>query len=248
MVGDARRRFNVRFYLVAIMFVAFDVEIVVLYPWAASFARMLQIDPALGQVGPPQGQPPSTAGMVIKGKAPVSNAVLAVKLPHPQEATLANGLRVMVLEDHRLPRVSFQLMIPGAGGYYDPAAKIGLSGMTAQMMREGTTTKSSQAISQALETMAANLNVGSGASQTMATMSGGSLTENLPGLFDLAGDVLLNPSFAADEWDRIIGDLYEHDFSKARERLSTWEARWGESAQTRNLRHQLDAMPRGRGD
>jgi NADH-quinone oxidoreductase subunit A len=48
-VGDAKRRFNVRFYLVAILFVAFDVEIVVMYPWAASFAKMLAIDPALGQ-------------------------------------------------------------------------------------------------------------------------------------------------------------------------------------------------------
>jgi len=37
-VGDTRRRFNVRFYLVAILFVAFDVEIVILYPWASSFA------------------------------------------------------------------------------------------------------------------------------------------------------------------------------------------------------------------
>ena len=48
-VGDARRRFNVRFYLVAIMFVAFDVEIVIMYPWAASFAKVLGMDPALGQ-------------------------------------------------------------------------------------------------------------------------------------------------------------------------------------------------------
>lgn len=48
-VGDARRRFNVRFYLVAILFVAFDVEIVVMYPWAASFAKVLSIDPELGQ-------------------------------------------------------------------------------------------------------------------------------------------------------------------------------------------------------
>jgi NADH-quinone oxidoreductase subunit A len=48
-IGDARRRFNVRFYLVAIMFVAFDVEIVIMYPWAASFARTYGMDPALGQ-------------------------------------------------------------------------------------------------------------------------------------------------------------------------------------------------------
>jgi NADH-quinone oxidoreductase subunit A len=48
-VGDAKRRFNVRFYLVAIMFVAFDVEIVVMYPWAASFSQLLGEDIALGR-------------------------------------------------------------------------------------------------------------------------------------------------------------------------------------------------------
>ena len=154
-----------------------------------------------GQAGPQQA--PSTAGMVVKGKAPVSNEVLKVKLPKPQEATLANGLRLMVLEDHRLPRVSFQIIIPGAGGYYDPAPMIGLSNYAAQMMREGTKSKSSQQISQELETMAANVNVGSGTSSTNATVSGGALAENFDRLFDLAADVLLNPTFAADEWDRL---------------------------------------------
>jgi zinc protease len=168
---------------------------------AFSLITLIPSQPLLGQAAPQQ--PPSTVGMVRKDKAPVSDAVLQVKLPHPQDVTLANGLRLMVLEDHRLPRVSFQLMIPGAGGYYDPAAMVGLSSFTAQMMREGTSTKSSQQISQALETMAANLNVGSGTSSTMATLSGGALTENLERLFELAADVLLNPSFPADEWDRL---------------------------------------------
>lgn len=49
-IGDTRRRFNVRFYLVAIMFVAFDVEVVVMYPWAVAFAPTLRTDPALGAV------------------------------------------------------------------------------------------------------------------------------------------------------------------------------------------------------
>ena len=93
----------------------------------------------------------------------------------------------MVLEDHRLPRVAFQIIIPGAGGYYDPPAMIGLSRYTAQMMREGTTTKSSQQISQELETMSANVTVGSGTSGPFATVSGGALTENLPRLFELDG-------------------------------------------------------------
>ena len=33
----------------------------------------------------------------------------------------------MVLEDHRLPQITFQIIIPGAGGYYDPADQIGLA-------------------------------------------------------------------------------------------------------------------------
>src|ERR1700733_16330921 len=38
-IGDTRRRFNVRFYLVAMIFLVFDVEIVFMYPWAAIFAK-----------------------------------------------------------------------------------------------------------------------------------------------------------------------------------------------------------------
>ena len=50
-VGDTRRRFNVRFYLVAILFVAFDVEIVVLYPWASSFAQAVADNGVNGGLG-----------------------------------------------------------------------------------------------------------------------------------------------------------------------------------------------------
>lgn len=39
-VGDARRRFNVRFYIVAMLFLLFDVEIVFFYPWASLFPRL----------------------------------------------------------------------------------------------------------------------------------------------------------------------------------------------------------------
>src|SRR5256885_16774517 len=41
-VGDTRRRFNVRFYIVAMIFLVFDVEIVFLYPWATIFSPSVQ--------------------------------------------------------------------------------------------------------------------------------------------------------------------------------------------------------------
>ena len=40
--GDSRMEFDVRFYLVAILFIIFDLEIAFLYPWAIS----------LGSIGP----------------------------------------------------------------------------------------------------------------------------------------------------------------------------------------------------
>ncbi|MBN2560559.1 MAG: NADH-quinone oxidoreductase subunit A [Phycisphaerae bacterium] len=49
VIGDARRRFNVRFYLVAMLFLLFDVELIFMYPWAVLFtkARAATPDPAL---------------------------------------------------------------------------------------------------------------------------------------------------------------------------------------------------------
>jgi len=41
-IGSARRRFNVRFYIVAMSFLVFDVEIVFLYPWASVFPSLSQ--------------------------------------------------------------------------------------------------------------------------------------------------------------------------------------------------------------
>lgn len=45
-VGTARKRFNVRFYIMAMTFLVFDVEIIFLYPWAVSFA---QLEPQSGE-------------------------------------------------------------------------------------------------------------------------------------------------------------------------------------------------------
>jgi NADH-quinone oxidoreductase subunit A len=36
-IGDAHQRFDVKFYLIAILFLVFDVELLFLYPWAALY-------------------------------------------------------------------------------------------------------------------------------------------------------------------------------------------------------------------
>ena len=38
--GDARQRFHVKFYIVAMLFILFDVEIVFLFPWAVKLGQL----------------------------------------------------------------------------------------------------------------------------------------------------------------------------------------------------------------
>jgi len=41
-IGDARIRFSVKFYIIAVIFILFDIEVVFMYPWAIIFKDMLK--------------------------------------------------------------------------------------------------------------------------------------------------------------------------------------------------------------
>jgi NADH-quinone oxidoreductase subunit A len=43
VLGTARERFSVKFYLVAMLFIVFDIEAVFMIPWAAAFHQMTDI-------------------------------------------------------------------------------------------------------------------------------------------------------------------------------------------------------------
>jgi zinc protease len=150
----------------------------------------------------PPGNPSKAAGTVLKNRAPVSKEVLKVSLPKSQEADLSNGVHLIVIEDHRAPQVFFQMIIEGAGGYYDPASQPGLAVFTASLMREGTATKTSEQISEQLDRLAATVAVNAGLSSATATVIGNGLTSNLDTVLTLMADVLMNPSFPQAEIDR----------------------------------------------
>ena len=42
-LGEAGERFSVKYYLVTILFIAFDIEVVFMYPWGVAFAQMKEI-------------------------------------------------------------------------------------------------------------------------------------------------------------------------------------------------------------
>jgi zinc protease len=153
---------------------------------------------ASGSSGTAAQEPSPTQSVVRKGRVPISAEILKIKLPRTSEATLANGLHLIVLEDRRLPQISFQLVIAGAGSYFDPAEQTGLASFTASLLREGTASRKSRQISEQLELMAATLNFDAGNSPD-ATISGSSLSDQAVRLIDLAADVLLHPAFPEEE-------------------------------------------------
>lgn len=172
-----------------------------------------------------------------KGRVPVSNDILPIKIPKPSEAVLSNGLRLIVVEDHRLPQISFQLVISGAGSYFDPDERSGLAASTAALLREGTTTRSAKQLAQELEIMAAALDVSADRSLE-ATIAGACLSDQAVKLIDLAADILMHPSFPEDEVRR-----YKQ---RARDRLSQQRADPGFLAAERFSRAVYGAHPAGR--
>jgi zinc protease len=134
-----------------------------------------------------------------KGNAPVSNEVLRVSLPKPVELKLPNGLTVLVLENHRLPTVTARLTILGAGAVFEPADMPGLASFTAQMLNQGTATRSSRQIAEEVEGMGGSINAAApfGSSSTVFSASG--LSETFPQLMALASDILLHPAFPDSE-------------------------------------------------
>jgi len=149
---------------------------------------------------PPQST--TSAGTVLKNRAPVNKEILKVTLPKPKEADLSNGVHLIVLEDHRAPLVTLQMIIDGAGGYYDPPSTPGLAGFTATLMREGTQSKTSEQLSEELDRLAATVGAGAGISSPFASVTGSGLTTNLDTVLALMADVLMHPSFPQAEIDR----------------------------------------------
>ena len=147
--------------------------------------------------------PKKEAKDVFKNKAPVSQEVLRVKLPKPVEVHLENGLTVLILEDHRLPQISMSLGMRGAGGLDEPANLKGLASVTATMLREGTATRTSKQIADEADRLAASVGGTSGFGVTEANFSMSGLSDNFDRWFALGVDVLLHPSFPADEWNKL---------------------------------------------
>lgn len=117
-------------------------------------------------------------------------------LPRAQETLLSNGLSVVVVEDRRLPLVSYRLAFR-SGNAHDPADLPGLTDTLTGLISEGTTSRSSREIADQVARMGASLSAGANSDYT--TIAASSLTNFSEGILDLMVDITLNPSFPENE-------------------------------------------------
>ena len=126
--------------------------------------------------------------------APKPGIAPKINIGTPASFTLDNGLKVFVVENHKLPKVSFQLTIDK-----DPVLEngtVGLADMMGDMLSAGTTTKTKAQIDEEIDF------VGASVSTFSSGFYASSLTKHSDKVLGIASDILLNPAFPQDELDK----------------------------------------------
>jgi zinc protease len=128
----------------------------------------------------------------------MASAVAALG-PEVSESRLPNGAHLVFSEQRNLPMVLVQVLVDG-GYRWDPAGREGTANLVTELLTQGTTTRSAQEISAAIEFVGGALDASVGADYAQASLR--VLVKDLDLGLDLLSDVLLRPAFAADELER----------------------------------------------
>lgn len=137
---------------------------------------------------------------VDRSRLPVPGSDPAFRFPQVSRRRLPNGLGVHTVEHHGVPVVSFALLL-SSGAAADPFEKPGLAALTADMLDEGSGSRSALDIEDALSSLGAQFETEVGADATVLSL----LT--LPRFADealaLLYDIAARPSLTAGDFDRV---------------------------------------------
>ena len=138
---------------------------------------------------------------VDRSTMPKTGPTPEINLGKPQTFTLDNGLTVMVVENHKLPRVSASLSIDNM-----PAAfgdKAGVADLAGSMLGSGTTTISKDDFNKKIDFLGARLSFW----ETGASMN--ALSKYSNDILKLMADAIINPTFSQDEFDKQQAQMLE---------------------------------------
>ena len=141
-----------------------------------------------GQSATPQATPPPPA------------QPRSVRFPTPVEKTLANGLRVIVIERPGTPLVAAQLLIKN-GGEVDPPGLAGLSNMTADLLTKGTEKRNATEIAEAIEALGGSLD--SSARWDASRVAINVISSKISPAMEILADVVRHPTFKDEEIERL---------------------------------------------
>jgi predicted Zn-dependent peptidase len=137
---------------------------------------------------------------VDRSRLPVPGADPAFRFPEVSRRVLSNGLGVRTVEHRGVPVVSFALLL-SSGSAADPFDKPGLAALTADMLDEGSGSRSALDIEDALSAMGAQFETEVGADATVLSLLA------LPRFADealaLLSDIVVRPNLAEDDFDRV---------------------------------------------
>jgi len=139
------------------------------------------------------------AVQVVRETPPVPGAAPELTLPEAQRFTLGNGLDVILVERHELPVVDARLVVR-TGAAADSPALAGRMTLLADMLDEGTTSRSALEIADALDFLGAELSTSAGWDASVLDLH--VLRPRLEPALEIMADVLLRPAFPEDELSR----------------------------------------------
>ncbi|GAA4020214.1 pitrilysin family protein [Actimicrobium antarcticum] len=166
--------------------------------------------PGPKQLGPEVATPPVLKTAVAKRtslnqdepwrrQVPKGQVLKPFALPTGDTFTLANGLTVIHNRNPALPLVAAQLVVR-SGSDANPAERPGLSGFTAHMLEEGTSSRSAPQIADDIAQLGAFMATGSSADASIASVM--SLKANFAKSLDVLADLVQHPAFPPDEVER----------------------------------------------
>jgi zinc protease len=134
-------------------------------------------------------------------KMPPVGAAPALRVPAWTTSTLSNGARLIVSPKRDLPLVSFTITFEGGANQFEPAGKVGLASLVAQMLSEGTTTRTGEQISEEQQLLGTTISASIAGERGSVGFQ--ALNDRFAPAVALAADMMLNPSFPADALERL---------------------------------------------
>ena len=117
-----------------------------------------------------------------------------INLAEPESFELSNGLKVMVVENHKLPRVSIQLTIDNPPIL--EGDKAGVSSLTGSLLGLGSKNISKDDFNEEIDFLGARLSFGS------QSAFASSLSKYFPRMMELMADAAINPNFTQEEFEK----------------------------------------------